>query len=187
MAQAPKNVPLCGRADTLLGLQEAKELGSTWGAGQRGVGAEFSQGRVSENRGPQQDCQQLAGSGATWGQGQGTIGGRLWEGNVPFCVLGSCTPYSPSTMTSRAEMTVSSCRALRQGRGEIQSEGGILQHQCGVERKTVCVVAHSCPAIVGAGKQKPGLVRGGKTSDSPCRAGQDSLCGAQREVPGEHQ
>lgn len=83
LAQAPKNVPPCGKADTLLGLQEAKELGSTWGAGQRGVEAEFSQGRVRENRGPQQDCQQAAGSGATRGWGQGTRGGRLWEGNMP--------------------------------------------------------------------------------------------------------
>lgn len=42
------------------------------------------------------------------------------------------------------------------------------------------------PQLV-AEKQKPGLVRGGKTSDGACRAGQGSLYGAQREVPGEHQ
>lgn len=42
------------------------------------------------------------------------------------------------------------------------------------------------PQLV-AGKQKPGLVRAGKIRDSPCRAGQDSLCEAQREVPGGHQ
>lgn len=125
MAQAPRNVPPCGRADTLLGLQEAKELGSTWGAGQRGVGAEFSQGRVRENRGPvlsrtasiQQGLEQLGARAK--GPEEGGLGGKC-----ALCVLGSCTPYSPSTMTSRAEMTASSCRALGQGRGEIQSEGG---------------------------------------------------------------
>lgn len=77
-------------------LQEAKELVSTWGAGQRGAGAEFSQGRVGDDRGPQQDCQQPAGSGATWGQGQGTRGGRLWEGNVPSVCWAPAPPTPPA-------------------------------------------------------------------------------------------
>lgn len=51
----PKNVPPCGRADTLLGFARGPRMGSTWGAGQRGAGAEFSQGRVREDRGPLQD------------------------------------------------------------------------------------------------------------------------------------
>lgn len=49
-------------------------MGSTWGAGQRGAGAEFSQGRVEEDR-------SSAGL-SNLRVGQGTRGGRLWERNV---------------------------------------------------------------------------------------------------------
>lgn len=69
-------------------------MGSTWGAGQRGAGAEFSQGRVGEDRGLQQDCQQPAVSGATGAGAKGPEEGDFGRKTCPLCA-GLLHPLTP--------------------------------------------------------------------------------------------
>lgn len=124
MAQAPKNMAPCGRADTLLGFARGQRTGINMG-----YRTKRCRGRVQsgKGRGRQRSSAGLPATSRVWsnlGPGPRDQRREALGGKRALCVLGSCTPYSPSTMTSRAEMTVSSCKALRQGRGEIYSEGG---------------------------------------------------------------
>lgn len=140
LAQAPKNMPSCGRADTLLGFVRGQTTGINMGCRTK-----WCRGRGQSGKG--QGTQRSLAGLSNLGVGPRDQRKEALGGKRALCVLGSCTSYSPSTMTSRAEMTVSSCRALRQGKGEIQSEGGHSSAPAwsGEENCVWCGSLLSCP------------------------------------------
>lgn len=148
MAQAQKNVAPLSRAATSLGSARGQGIGTARGAGQRGGGGRV---KAAKSRGRQRSLAGLTVTSGVWSHSR--LGPRdrrqLWEGNVPLVCRAPAPPRSPGVMTARAEMTVSSCRAYRQGRGAQSERRMSSSTGVGWRGKTACAAAHSWPAMVG--------------------------------------